>query len=155
MNLLNKLSCFSVLMLTVISLTAAQVVAQDAKVIEMDGTDQLTFSKEEITVEPGQEVTIKLTTVSSMPAAAMSHNFVLLTTDADIDEVARKSARFADNEYIDPDSEDQIIAHTALAGGGETVEVTFTVPEETGEYPYICSFPGHFLGGMQGTMIVE
>jgi len=50
---------------------------------------------------------------------------------------------------------DQIIAHTDLAAGGETVEVIFTVPEETGDYPFICSFPGHFSAGMTGTLAVE
>lgn len=155
MYLFNKLFALSIIALTAFSLTAPNAVAQEAKVIEMKGTDQLKFSKTAITAKPGQKVTIKLTTVSKMPAAAMSHNFVLLTADADAREVAQTSARYANNDYIAPEMEDQIIAHTDMAGGGETVEVTFTVPETTGEYPYICSFPGHFLGGMKGVLTVE
>jgi len=154
MDLLNKLFTFSIIFLMAISLTAPAA-AQDAKVIEMDGTDQLKFSKTEITAKPGQEITVKLTTVSSMPAAAMAHNFVLLTADADASEVARTSARYADNEYIAPEMEDQIIAYTDMAASGETVEVTFTAPEEPGDYTYVCTFPGHFLGGMKGTLTVE
>ena len=42
-----------------------------------------------------------------------------------------------------------------LAGAGETVEVTFKVPAAAGEYPYICSFPGHFQAGMKGTLAVK
>src|SRR5699024_2180277 len=155
MYLLNKFFAFSIIILTAVSLTAPAAMAQDAKVIEMEGTDQLKFSKAEITAKPGQEITIKLTTVSSMPAAAMSHNFVLLTADADASEVAQTSARYANNEYIAPEMEDQIIAHTGMAAGGETVEVTFTAPEEPGNYTYICSFPGHFLGDMKGTLTVK
>src|SRR5699024_6245621 len=98
MYLLNKLFALSLVVLTAISLTAPAATAQDAKVIEMDGTDQLKFSKTEITAEPGQQITVKLTTVSNMPAAAMAHNFVLLTADADASEVAQTSARYADNE---------------------------------------------------------
>ena len=60
-----------------------------------------------------------------------------------------------DNSYIAPELKDQVIAATDLAGGGETVEVTFTVPEEKGNYTYLCSFPGHFLGGMKRTLTVQ
>ena len=42
-----------------------------------------------------------------------------------------------------------------LAGAGETVEVTFKVPAAAGEYPYICSFPGHFQAGMKGMLSVK
>jgi len=24
-----------------------------------------------------------------------------------------------------------------------------------GEYPYLCSFPGHYVGGMKGTLVVK
>src|SRR5699024_11891829 len=100
MYLLNKFFAFSIIILTAVSLTAPAAMAQDAKVIEMEGTDQLKFSKAEITAKPGQEITIKLTTVSSIPAAAMSHNFVLLTAVLDASEVAQTSARYANHEYI-------------------------------------------------------
>ena len=42
----------------------------------------------------------------------------------------------------------------ALAKPGETVEVTFTVPSEPGEYPYICTYPAHFMT-MRGVLIVS
>jgi azurin len=85
----------------------------------------------------------------------MAHNFVLLTMNADAAAFANAAAKARDNEYIPTDMEDQIIAHTDLAAGGETVEVTFTAPEETGEYEYICSFPGHYSGGMKGMLNVK
>ncbi|MEL7834063.1 plastocyanin/azurin family copper-binding protein [Fodinibius sp. Rm-B-1B1-1] len=110
---------------------------------------------ESITAAPGEELRIRLHTESEMPAQAMSHNFVLLTMDADAQAFANAAAQARDNEYIPADREDQIIAHSDLAAGGETVEVTFTVPEETGEYDYLCSFTGHFAGGMVGTLNVE
>lgn len=155
MYLFNKFFALSIIALMTISLTAPNALAQEAKVIEMKGTNQLKFSKTEITAKPGQKITIRLTTVSNMPAAAMSHNFVLLTAEADASEVAQTSARYADNEYLAPEMEDQIIAHTGMASGGETVEVTFTAPEKAGDYTYICTFPGHFLGGMKGTLTVK
>lgn len=129
--------------------------AQDAKVIELKGTDAMKFSKTDITAKAGQKVTIKLTTVSKLPGSAMSHNFVLLKQSADAKEVAKTSAKFKDNNYIAPDMENKIIAHTDMASGGETVKITFTVPEKSGDYPYVCTFPGHFLAGMKGTLKVQ
>ena len=129
--------------------------AQQMKTIEMDGTDNMKFTVTEITAEPGQKIHVELTTVSEYPKAAMAHNFVLLQANADATEVANTSARAVENEYIAPSMTDQIIAYTGMAGGGETVEVTFTAPEEPGEYEYICTFPGHYSGGMKGTLIVK
>jgi azurin len=85
----------------------------------------------------------------------MAHNVVVLDNDVDLDAFASASARARDNEYIAPDYKENIIAATALAGGGETVEVTFTVPEKVGEYEYICSFPGHYSAGMKGVLKVQ
>lgn len=126
-----------------------------ARIIEMDGTDQMKFTRTQITAKPGEEITIKLTTVSKLPKAAMAHNWVLMEKGIDLENFANKSVMARDNSYIAPELEDQVIAMTDLAGGGETVEVTFTVPEEKGNYTYICSFPGHFLAGMKGTLTVE
>jgi azurin len=127
----------------------------EVRSIEVKGTDQMKFDVTKITAKPGEEIRIVLTTVSKLPPAAMSHNVVILKKDTDVEAFANASARAKDNGYIAPDKADQIIAGTSLAGGGETVEVTFTVPKETGEYDYICTFPGHFLAGMKGTLTVE
>ncbi len=148
--------------------------SDDVRTIEMIGTDQMKFTVESdedgistggesgdylllesISAEPGEEIRIVLTTESDLPATAMAHNFVLLTLSADVDAFVNASAQAKDNDYIPADMSDQIIAETELAGGGETVEVTFTAPEETGEYEYVCSFPGHFAAGMRGTLNVE
>jgi azurin len=110
---------------------------------------------ESIDAEPGEEIRIRLTTKSQLPAQAMSHNLVLLEMSADPAAFATAATGAKDNDYIPSDMSDQVIAHTEMAGGGETVEVTFTVPEETGEYPYLCSFPAHFSAGMKGMLSVQ
>lgn len=129
--------------------------SNEVRTIEIKGTDQMKFDVTNITAKPGEEIRIVLTTVSKLPPAAMSHNVVVLKKDTDVEAFANASAMARDNDYIAPDKKGQIIAATPLAGGGETVEVTFTVPEDAGNYPYICSFPGHFLGGMKGTLTVK
>ncbi len=110
---------------------------------------------ETISAEPGEKIRIQLTTQSQLPASAMAHNFILLMLSADVDAFAQAASQAKGNDYIPSDMTDQIIAHSELAVGGETVEVAFTVPEKTGDYPFLCSFPGHYAAGMEGTLNVE
>jgi len=126
----------------------------DVRTIEITGNDRMQFDVTEINARPGETLRIVYTTVSKLPKQAMAHNVVILKQDADVEAFANASAMARDNDYIAPDMEDMIVAATPLAGGGETVEVTFTVPEDAGDYTYICSFPGHFLGGMKGVLTV-
>lgn len=129
--------------------------AMAQRTIEMVGADNMKFDVTSIDAKPGEQITIKLTTKSNIPKMAMAHNVVILDKDTDVDEFTNASARARDNEYIAPDFEDSVIAATGLAGGGETVEVTFVVPEEPGSYEYICSFPGHYAAGMKGVLNVK
>lgn len=110
---------------------------------------------EAIEVAPGEEIQINLTTVSNLPPTAMSHNFALLQMGTDIEAFWQAALQASDNEYISPELEDQVIVHTDMLGNGETDSVTFTAPEETGEYDYLCTFPGHYTGGMYGQLIVQ
>lgn len=110
---------------------------------------------EAIEASPGEEIRVKLTTVSNLPPTAMSHNFALVELGTNVDEFARESLGARDNDYISSNFEDQIIAHTAMLGNGESDTITFTVPDEPGEYDYICTFPGHYSGGMVGKLIVQ
>ena len=56
-----------------------------------------------------------------------------------------------DQDYV-PDL-DAVLFHTVLLGPQTTEAIYFTVPEEPGEYPYVCTFPGHAFT-MRGTMRV-
>ena len=110
---------------------------------------------EAIEASPGEEIRITLRTVSNLPPTAMSHNMVILEMQADTDAFARASIQASDSNYIPSEYVDLIIASTDMLGDGESDTITFTVPEETGEYDYICSFPGHYNGGMVGQLIVS
>jgi len=150
---MKSLTKFTLILALIFTGVVSTAMAQQT--IEIVGTDNMKFDVTTIEASPGEEITIKLTTKSQIPKTAMAHNVVVIDKDADVNEVAQASMRARDNDYIAPEYKDQIIAATGLAGGGETVEVTFTVPEETGSYEYICSFPGHYSAGMKGTLIVE
>lgn len=143
------------LMLVMFAALSTMTIAAQAKTVEIEGKNSLKFSQESITVKPGEEVTIKLTNNTTLPSAAMAHNWILLSADADAEKVDEAASEAKDNEYVPSDMGDQIIAHTGLVGGGESDTVTFTAPEEPGDYTYICTFPGHFAAGMKGTLTVK
>lgn len=141
---------------------SAQAAAQTAKpagakarTIELIGTEKMKFDKEEIVAKPGETIRIVLKSVGTMPKTIMAHNFVLLKPTADVVEFNKAAFNARPTEFLPPDKKGDIIAATGLAGGGETVEVTFKVPAKAGSYTFICSFPGHFAMGMRGKLIVK
>ncbi len=134
---------------------AASVQAQAPRVVAITGTDAMKFTVTAIDAKPGEKLTVKLTGQGALPKVAMAHNFVLLAlkTDATAFSTAAASARPTD--FIPPTMKDKVLASTKLAGTGETVEVTFAAPKVPGVYTFICTFPGHFLAGMKGTLTVK
>jgi len=129
--------------------------AQAPRVIKIKGTDNMQFDVKKIEAKPGEKLKVVLSTVSTMPKDQMAHDFVLLAKDTPVDMFALEASMARATDYIPEGKKQFILAHTGLAGGGETVEVTFTAPKEPGEYLYICTFPGHYLAGMKGTLVVK
>ena len=135
--------------------TAKQGAAsKGVRTIEIVGTDDMKFSLATITAKPGEQLRVRLVSKGGMPKIAMAHNFVLLKKEASVPKFVNAAAMARATDFIPPDMKDQVIAATALAGAGETVEVTFKVPA-AGSYTYLCTFPGHFQAGMTGKLIVK
>jgi azurin len=128
--------------------------AQDAK-IEITGNDQMQYSTKAFEVTEGQKVVLSFKHIGQLPAVAMGHNVVILQAGTPVPAFATKCAPAKDTGYIPQDEESQkeMVAHTKMLGGGESDEITFTAPA-AGEYPFICTFPGHFAI-MQGVMTVK
>jgi|AntRauTorcE11898_2_1112593.scaffolds.fasta_scaffold38399_2 azurin len=123
--------------------------------ITIEGTDNLKFSIELIEASPGETIRLTLEVVSNMPITAMGHNIAIVDKGTDVQEFVMQSMSAKDNEYIAPAMEDQIIAFTKMIGGGETSVIEFTVPDEPGDYVYVCTFPGHYFAGMKGILRVK
>lgn len=140
-----------------VALVAPSFLQAQAKprTVEIEGTDQMKFSVTSIEAKPGEQIRVVLKVVGKMPKMAMSHNFVLLAAGADAMAFTNKSVMAAATGYIAPELKGQVLASTALAGAGETVEVTFKAPAKAGSYTFLCSFPGHFAAGMKGTLVVK
>jgi azurin len=133
---------------------AAPAAAKGVRTIEIVGTDDMKYSVANIEAKAGEQIRIRLTSKGAMPKIAMAHNFVLLAKAADTLKFVNASAMARATDFVPPDMKAQVIAHTGLAGAGETVEVTFKVPA-AGTYTYLCTFPGHFQAGMRGTLTVK
>ena len=55
-------------------------------------------------------------------------------------------------QYV-PQSDD-VLAYTDIVPPGEKFTIYFRAPETPGRYPFLCSFPGHWMV-MNGQLIVE
>ena len=119
------------------------------------GGDDMKYSVMSIPAKPGETLLIRLVSKGTLPKIAMAHNVVVLKAGAKQIDFANAAAMASATGYIPPAMKDQVLAATAMAGPGETVEVKFTVPAAAGSYPYLCTFPGHFAAGMRGTIVVE
>lgn len=122
--------------------------------VVIKANDQMRYDTSEFTVTAGSVVKLTLRNVGSMPAASMGHNVVIMVPGADILAFAAASSTEAVNGYVAPAYEASIVTHTAMTGGGESDSVVFEVPSKPGDYPFLCSFPGHVQAGMKGTMHV-
>jgi azurin len=124
------------------------------RVVELIITDaNMKFSVAQIEAKPGEE--LKIVVKNSGSRTDMSHNFVLLHKEADVEEYMQASSVDKANNYISPDLADQVIVHTKLLGAGQQDAIVFKAPTEPGTYPYLCTFPGHWLSGMRGKLIVK
>lgn len=122
---------------------------------DFTANDTMKYNLTQIEVKAGQDVKITLTNTGSMPKAAMAHNWILLKKGTDPKAFVDSAVTAMATDYIPAAAADQIIAHTKLLGAKQSDEITFKAPTEPGEYPFVCSFPAHFLSGMKGVMIVK
>lgn len=125
-----------------------------ARTIEITANDQMKYSVTSIEAKPGEQLHIVLTNAGSLPKEAMAHNWVLLKAGSDVMAFAAAAGGARDQGYIPANLQDQIIAKIDLLGPHQTGEVTFKAPEQPGQYPFLCSFPGH-VALMKGTLTVK
>ncbi len=129
----------------------------DVAEITIGGDDRMRFDTDRFTVRAGQMVRLTLEHTGQLPAQSMGHNVVVLVEGDDPIEFGadvNEQGGSMDNDYVPEPVRDRVIAYTAMIGGGETTVVEFKAPESPGEYPFLCSFPGH-AGMMNGIMEVE
>jgi len=133
-------------------LAAAPAAAQ--RTVELVGTDNMKYSTATIEATAGESLRIVVRGQGAMPKISMAHNFVLLQPGTDAASFANEGAMHRSADFIPPGMANRVIAKTPMAGAGETVETTITAPGP-GSYPFVCTFPGHAMAGMVGTLVVK
>ena len=124
--------------------------AQDVVAIELkpsaNPASPLSYDKTELTIKAGQK--FKLTLNNTGGILPQPHNFLLLKPGT-LDKVgALANAMLSDpkgmeKSYI-PESPD-ILVSMKLVQPGQSGSLDFTAPAEPGDYPFACTFPGHWL----------
>ncbi len=122
--------------------------------ITITGNDRMRFAPTRFTVRAGETITLTLDNIGRMPKESMGHNLAIIDKSLNANAFAAASIGYPAEEYIAPEYADRVIAATKVLGPGESETITFTAPAETGEYPFVCSFPGHTQAGMRGIMVV-
>jgi azurin len=134
---------------------AKKAAAGGVRTVELVGTEQMKYDVTTIPAKRGEQLRIRLTAKGTMPKIVMAHNVVVLKLGTSALKFVTAGATSRETEFIANEMKDQVLAKTALAGAGETVDVTFKVPNVAGEYPFVCTFPGHFQAGMAGNLAVK
>ncbi len=122
--------------------------------VSISATPDLKFEPNEFTVKAGSAVELRFFNPDNM-----YHNLVI-TTSGSVEEIGNLSIAMAadpkglEKNYV-PDHPGVLHFTPQLCLGiARTHTLQFFAPEEPGEYPYICTFPGHWTV-MRGVMHVE
>lgn len=125
----------------------------DTQFIEMGViVGQMKYDKPQFTVKAGEPVVIVFKNND-----VMMHNILILKPGT-LDEVGMA----ADKMITDPKAQekgfipelDAVLHASPLVNPGKMYKLAFTAPEKKGEFPFVCTFPGHWRL-MQGVMKVE
>ena len=113
---------------------------------------QMKFDVESFTAKPGSSIRITLTNKD-----VMQHNLVICKPGADTGmKVAQKAWALGSEalakQYI-PDSPD-VLFHTRLVDPSGQDSFDFKAPAAEGDYPYVCTMPGHAMT-MKGVMHIS
>ena len=115
--------------------------AAQPRTVELVATDNMKFSTSSIEARPGETLRIVVQSSGQMPKIAMAHNFVLLQPGTDPGSFANEGAMHRGSDFIAPG----LAGHRRLRDD----------PAGPGSYPFVCTFPGHALAGMTGTLVVQ
>ena len=115
--------------------------------------ERMLFDVTRFEVKAGQPVRIDFTNPD-----ATAHNIVIVApgAEAEIGEAANEMAKDPKEaqrgQYV-PKSK-KVLHATRMVAPLSAESLRFIAPKEPGEYPYLCTFPGHWII-MKGTMVVK
>ena len=123
--------------------------------VTISGNDLMKYDKTEFEAKSGQVVAVTLKNIGKHPVAIMGHNLVVLKPGTDIIQFALGGISNKPGGFLpkDPKLAGAIVAHTKILGPKQEETIVFKAGP-AGDYPYVCTFPGHF-GVMKGIMKVK
>ena len=115
----------------------------DAKEITISAAKNLMFDQQQISVKPKQVVRLTFKNPDAVP-----HNWALVQQGS-LEEIGMLCNQLITdpeavaNQYI-PESK-KILAFTDIVEPFSEHTIYFRAPEQPGRYPYLCTFPGHWM----------
>ncbi|HLJ96100.1 MAG TPA: DUF6797 domain-containing protein [Gemmataceae bacterium] len=124
----------------------------NARSITMEAGQNLSFEPRLFRVRAGETIKLTFSNPDVVP-----HNWVLVRPGGleRIGDLANKLVAdpAAVTRHYVPRSDD-VLCYTDIVPPRERFTIYFRAPSQRGRYPYLCSFPGHWMV-MNGQMIVE
>ena len=130
-------------LLTAWNIIAAAKPSTDVKTITIKTIKEaMKYDIRSFTVKAGQTVEIIFENVD-----AMQHNMVItkpnmLSKVGQAGDKMMKDPKGAEKNYVP--SIPEVLFSTPLINPGKSYKLTFKAPATTGDYPYVCTFPGHW-----------
>ena len=122
------------------------------RAVRIETASGLTFATKRFAVRAGERISLTLANPDTMP-----HNLAIAKPGslARVGDGANRMAALPDGgakRYIPPG--DDVLFFTDIIEPAKSFTIHFIAPAAPGEYPYLCTFPGHWQI-MNGVMVVE
>ncbi len=123
-----------------------------ARSVRVEAGKNLTYLPRALTAHPGESIRLTFSNPDVVP-----HNWALIRPGAlaHVGDLANRLVAEPDavaRRYI-PRTDD-VLAHTDIAEPQGQSVIYFRAPAQPGRYPFLCTFPGHWMV-MNGEMVVE
>ena len=125
---------------------------ESARAITIEAASNLAYKTTELRAKPGETLALTFVNPDVVP-----HNWVLVKPGT-----LSSVGTLADGLIADPEAvarhyvpkTDDVIAYADITEPEKQQTIFFTVPDASGRYPFLCTFPGHWKL-MNGLLIVE
>jgi azurin len=112
--------------------------------------EALQYAPAALNATAGQQVQVTFKNGS----AAQKHNWVLVKGGDDVAQKVDDAGAAAGEAAGYIPSDPNIISSVKLLNGSESGTASFAAPA-AGTYTFLCTFPGHYVAGMKGTLTVK
>jgi azurin len=127
---------------------------KNLKIVKISAVkERMLFDVTRFEVQAGQPVRIDFTNPD-----ATAHNIVIVAPGAEeeiglaANEMAKNPKEAKRGQYV-PKSK-KVLHATRMIAPLSATALRFTAPKKPGDYPYLCTFPGHWII-MKGVMVVK